>query len=292
VFNVARPAGQPRVVGGQRLSFKRNLSHDAWSWLSATHRVIPSPPRRSRVYAVGLPRSGTHSIADAFAATCRSQHEPLFPSTIVHILDWESGRLSDARLASVLALRDKVLRLDVEASHYLHHVLAHLVQMYPESRYVLTVREPLSWLESEANQNAITRHQRYWRALEEFRYLRYGNEFECDALREAGLPFPVASYLSYWTDHLTTVVETVPDDRLLVVDTADLGRRMPEIASFIGLRPSDVDTSRVHTGVRVRRIFTITDHADRGWLSEQIKRYCLPLIEERFPFLLSNMPYA
>lgn len=128
------------------------------SLLSYGHSLIPSVQRDFCVFCIGLPRTGTHSLAHMFGKHFRAAHEPKKQETIINILDWKSGRYSKSKMLRILALRDKRLKLNLEASHYLHHIVDLLVELFPQAKFILTVREPISWLASETNQNYRTRN--------------------------------------------------------------------------------------------------------------------------------------
>ena len=241
--------------------------------------------RRFHAYGVGTPRSGTLSVASMFASHYASEQEPDWRVTIVHLLQWLNGRYTDQEMHALLIARDKHLQLEMESSHFLHHVAQMLVQLFPSAKFVLTLREPLSWLNSEINQNIGTQRLPVWRALEEFRYGRYNHDFKKEerVLQDPDNVYPVASYLSYWSDHNRRILDAVPEDRLLIVKTRAITDSIPEIARFVGIDPGSIDRARTHAGARSEASFDLSTSVDRDFIMESIETYCGDLVKRLFP---------
>ncbi|HYG67897.1 MAG TPA: exostosin family protein, partial [Anaeromyxobacteraceae bacterium] len=205
-------ASLPAEMSGPR----RALFHAKWAVrrqavppLAALYDRVSSPPaRRLHVYGVGAPKSGTHSVANLFAPAYRSEHEPHSALTIVHLLRLFEGRYSEAAVERLLRARDRWMGLDVEAAHYMHHVVGELVRVFPEARFVLTIRDPYTWLTSAVNQSIHNYRNPHparavWLALSDYRYGRYGFTYSPEeaALRAHKGVYPIGSYLDYWTAH-------------------------------------------------------------------------------------------
>lgn len=254
------------------------------SLLSYGHSLIPSVQRDFCVFCIGLPRTGTHSLAHMFGKHFRAAHEPKKQETIINILDWKSGRYSKSKMLRILALRDKRLKLNLEASHYLHHIVDLLVELFPQAKFILTVREPISWLASETNQNYRTRNIDFWRSLEQYRYGRYCYVYEYKALEKIDNVYPIIAYLSYWKDHIAKVLNHVPRERLLIVDTFDIAQQLDVIASFVGINSSHLDLDKQWSGKR-KESFDLYKLIDRSQVLEEVEVYCKDFIEENLPLL-------
>jgi len=136
----------------------------------AYHRFSRKKPRRFHVFGVGLPKSGTHSIARLFGIRYRSDHEPRAPMTNVMLVRWIEGSLTDGAFADFLRARDVRLNLEMEANHPLHHCTPLLVDLFPEARFILTIRDCYSWPNSEINQQLELRDSFPWGRLQQLRY--------------------------------------------------------------------------------------------------------------------------
>lgn len=248
----------------------------------------PRAERRFQAFGVGLPRSGTHSLAYMFDLYYRAGHEPVPERAIGLVLQWERGEISREALVSALLERDRLLGLHLEASHYLHHVAGELAETFPRAKFLLTVREPGAWLESEVNQNRLSRDSGHYRALEQHRYSRYGFAHEFGALEALDNVYPVRAYLTYWVDHISKVLRAVPSERLLVVDTHDLRGKMAAIAAFVGVPERSLHAERQHSGMRVPEtdLYALVDRKD---VDAHIEAICGDFIRKTFPAMAERM---
>ena len=115
------------------------------------HFLWPRGPRRTQVFGVGMGKSGTHSLAAIFTAKVRAAHELEVLPLVARVCDWHDGRLDEARLRQWLRDRDRRLRLEVDSSAPNAHVLDLLLTEFPAARFVLTIRDCYTWLDSAIN---------------------------------------------------------------------------------------------------------------------------------------------
>jgi hypothetical protein len=248
--------------------------------LSKLNTVLPASSKRYfHAYCVGMPRSGTHSIAHMFQQNYAAAHEPRGYYAIYHILQRMAQRYTYTDIKNILKWRDKRLSLDLEAAHYLHHVVDVLATSFPNAKFILTVRDPLRWLESEIDRNYSTRQKLFWRHLENYRYGRYGHSFtpQDAALKEMGL-YPVASYLSYWKDHNEFVLRSVAPEQLLVLETNKIQSSVDKIADFLDIESNTINTQKSHANKRSKR-FKLADLVDQSYLYQQVETICADFIE-------------
>src|SRR5436190_16002112 len=121
----------------------------------AARRVFlgPNRVRRTRFYCVGTGKSGTHSVAEMFSRNVRAQHEPEALELIDKILDRHFGRITEAEWTEWLRARDRRLALEVDSSHLNLDLLDFLLHEFPDARFLLTIRDCYSWLNSMFNQS-------------------------------------------------------------------------------------------------------------------------------------------
>jgi hypothetical protein len=244
-------------------------------------RTVSSPflrPRTFHAFGVGMAKSGTHSLSAMFRRHHRSAHEPEEDLLIEHILGVADGRVSSAVLERYLTEADKRLKLEMNASLLNYFVLPSLVEMFGEARFILTVRPPLVWLESMINQQLRIPCPVRWQRL---RDLRFGNtatfSAEEHALEARGL-YTLKGYLSYWARHNRDVLQQVPGDRLLVVETNRLASSIGRIAEFLGVPASTLNARDAHA-FKARRHFDVLSEMDQGYLEETAIRICGVVIE-------------
>jgi hypothetical protein len=195
-----------------------------------------------QVFGVGCAKTGTNSLAGMFAEHYRAAHEPEADALINLILEQEKVPRAQFRSA-VRALLDP-LALEVNASQLNGYIIKTLVALYPEARFVLTLREPKGWLRSFAN------HQLKREALSpdspwaRFRDLRFGG----DGTADPNAIYPMEQYLRYWLEHNARVIKTVPRERLLVVRTERLDDETPRLAAFLHIPESTIAPAHANQG--------------------------------------------
>lgn len=155
------------------------------------------------IFGVGMEKTGTHSLARMLDLP----HQPDADNAILGVLSERNKR-------------DVASRIVPSVSNLHVHYLDLILSRFPDARFVLTVRDPSSWLRSSWNHRyarpeTITET---WTRLDRFRKGR-GD---------------VAGCLRYWEWHNRTVWDTVPRDRLLVITTDTLNLSAETLVRFAG----------------------------------------------------------
>jgi hypothetical protein len=213
-------------------------------WIHLKRRVkqaLPADLRRVQAYNVGLERTGTSYIAQLFSKY-RTMHEPDIHSLLPFILNSESPTVTWFRS------RDRALRLEVESSHLLGLFAKNLVRAFPESKFICTAREPVSWVQSVwrwsypdgPGTRARTRPNpaESWEAWHKILRTYYGGyDHQSEILKECNL-YALRGYFSKYKSHYRGILESVPEDRLLIVRTSVLSEETQRIARFLGVESS------------------------------------------------------
>lgn len=244
--------------------------------------------RRARVYGVGTPKSGTHSLAAMFSANVAAAHEAQSAELSRQFFNWREGRLDGRELAAWIHARDRELALEVDSSWLNILILEFLVAEFPQARFVLTIRDCYSWLNSEFRRVLRPTSQAPERIkLRKFLYHPDDAPFapEEQLLKETGL-YTVSGYLSRWAAHNHQVLATVPPDRLLIVRTADIRPRAAEIADFCGLPRYSLRLHRTHEYRNPVARQMIHELAP-AFLEEKVAQHCRSLMSRFFPEIKS-----
>lgn len=101
-----------------------------------------------------MPKSGTTTVAAAFADSYRSQHEYGYRSIISRQRQLMSGGICHEHAVALLQVRDRSRPVEVDSTTFLWAWRFALVEALPDAHFVLTFREPLSWASSIAMQLA------------------------------------------------------------------------------------------------------------------------------------------
>jgi len=244
--------------------------------------------RRAQVYCVGTAKSGTHSIYSMFSKNVRAGHEKETLEFVDVFFRWQEGHISEREFRDWIVARDRDWALEMDSSWLNILILDFLVQDFPEARFVLTIRDCYSWLNSEFKRVLFTPSQKPQRI--KIRKFLYDPENKIHApeeqvLKEAGL-YTLDCYLSRWAAHNEKVLTTIPQEKLLVVRTEHIRDRAFEIADFSGLPRYAVRLQRTHEYRNpVRR--EIIKEIDLNFLEKKVEQHCRPLMSRFFPEIKS-----
>ena len=253
------------------------------SLVSSTILFRLTHPRKTHLYGVGTGKSGTHSLAAIFSDSLRVAHEPERFKLINVILATAAGRLKDEQLRRNLLKRDRRLWLEVDSSQLNFFLLDKLLALFPDAKFILTIRDPYAWLDSTINHQLGLGRSEKWIQLHDLRYrpdLHAHTRLE-DPLKEKGL-YSLDGYLAYWANHIRTVINSVSKDRLLVIRTDQLSDSMSEIAKFAGVPRSSLNEARSHT-FKAHRKFHVLRELDQTYLADKLAQHCGELLGQFFP---------
>lgn len=229
--------------------------------------------RAFQLYGVGAPKTGTKSVAAIFGAY-RSAHEARYSRFPALLRARFAGDLPDEVARRWLRQRDARLWLECEAAHPLAWFARPLAQEFPDAKFLLTVRDCHSWLNSVLDQHLNT--PRPATNLRDLYYGGHGDPVE-EVLAELG-EYPLSAYLSYWARHNAEVLDGVPPDRLLVLPTQRLSRSIARIAEFTGADAGLLRAGRTHTH-RAPTNHDVLSRIPRASFLAAAEKWCRPVID-------------
>lgn len=197
-------------------------------------------------FCIGLPRSGTHTLELILRKKfkLKGNHEPISSVVLNFIInEYDNATKNDVDL--YLSLKDRLLNIEFEASHYMIHMIKDLVQKYPYSKYIMSIRNPHDWLVSMIYKSKEKNHKdNIWRKLQ-FKVIGF-NEFidQEDPNIENILAL---AYLDYYKKHLELCLKEIPKDRLMIIDTYEINDSLDLISKFIQ-RDYIENHSSLHSG--------------------------------------------
>ncbi len=238
-------------------------------------------PRRLRVFGIGSPKSGTHSLAAVFEAHYRTAHEPEALRLVELLVARYEGRADDHDLTAYLRGRERRLRLEVNCAGLNGLVVEELVALSPRPRFVLTLREPRAWLASLLDHSLRGDPDPLYVRL---RHHRFGGDRphppEERLLAERGL-YTLDGYLESWAERNQRALDTVPPERLLVVRTDELGDRLDDLAAFVGCPRGHLDDTRTHEYAAPSRS-GLLDRLDPAYVEDRIQTWAGPMLDRFF----------
>jgi len=176
-------------------------------------------------------------------------------------LKYKNGQLSNQEWQDFLIRRCNALSLDYEASGFLTTEAALLAELFPNSKFILTIREPESWLRSmlrhvEKNRQRLGYH--YWEPV--LQHYFAGHDFPVEETSlEARKLFPLRSMLNYWKSSNESAIQSIPADQLLILNTKKLSESLEQLESFIGWESGTLNPKKSH----LHQSPTIQDPTDK-----------------------------
>ena len=209
-------------------------------------RIRKYLPRHFHCFSVGAAKTGTTSIADMLLPKYRAQHEPEPARTVDLVIKHLSDEITDADVRDRLRKRDRRLRLELESSHPMGYLTPLLVDVFPDARFIITIREPRAWLASRLKFHFIVDSSEIpaWRPYRKYFWGENHDSFnkEEEVLQEYGLA-PLSVYLKQYEEHYQNVMKAVPSERRLIIPTKHLDRALSQIACFLSLSPNEIEPS-------------------------------------------------
>jgi Sulfotransferase domain len=244
-------------------------------------------PRRLRVLGIGSPKSGTHSLAGVFEARYRTAHEPNALELAGLIAAVADGEATEADLDRELRRRERRLRLEVNSAGLNGLVVERLVPLSSRTRFVLTLRDPWSWVESIIDHSLRGDPAPVYLRLRELRYgTRRPHPPAERVLADHGL-FTLDGYLGSWAERNQRALDVVPAERLLVLRTDQLGDRLGDLAAFVGCPVEHLDPARSHEYAAPERSGLLAQ-VDPDHVRDRIEHHAGALLDRFFPELVRS----
>lgn len=233
--------------------------------------------RTLHAYCVGLMKTGTHSIYELMKDNYRAEHE------------WRTADLFEAAMSDwpqakrdlFIQRRNRRLWFDMDSSVFNLPFVPEYVRLFPEAKFILTIRDCYSWVDSCFNHQLARDNSdmqdflHWWFKPEQFEYAP-----EEAILKEKGL-FPLSCYLSFWAEHNQQVISAVPAPNLLIIKTKEIGDQLPAIAAFLDI-PENTLTPRGAHAFKAAAKFGVLAQMDPEYVKQVADRYCTPLMAEHF----------
>lgn len=245
-------------------------------------------PKKFQVFCLGVPRTGTASIAGIFQARYRAEHEPENIYTTKKIIDYVNSSISKRQMISFIKNRDKCLWLELESSHFSYFYLDILLSEFENAKFILLIRDCYSWLNSYINHQLgrpLSLKTGFWKKL---RDIYFNNNFkyseEEQILSEHGL-YTIDGYLSRWKTYNEEILSLVPKDRLMIIRTFEIDRNIENIEKFLDIPINSLDRSKLHLNKHTQG-FDLLSKIDKKFLKKKFDLYCKDLMKTYYPELI------
>lgn len=223
------------------------------SWWGEEGVPASIPTRRFHLIGVGLPKTGTTSLAYLFRPF-RWGDEFLFAESVERLTAWRAGRLGHDGMRCWLASRAEAGALELDSASFNHYFMDILVKLHPAARFVYTRRDAVSWADSFLNM--VLRHSTYLRghpwpewqlALGRLMAPSFdpGQFASPEYLRLALRPL-AEELLEFYARETARIEAALPPERSLAIPTDGLSTHLDTLAAFAGLPRSALNTAGSH----------------------------------------------
>ena len=236
--------------------------------------------RNTHLYCTGTPKSGTHSIAHIFDRVLLNAHEPERDELVDIYFKKRSDNITKQKLRDLVRDREKELHLEMNSSCYNYIIIEELLEVYPDSKFIHPIRSARNWLDSwlnhEINHQSCEIHHSlrpYFAAIFQKDKIPYREEEK--VLERMNLP-TIEGMLSYWKKHNLKILQTVPKERLFVLQTKDISDNIDEIIEFSGLENFTPEQRNSHT-YKAEEKHNVLSSIDSNYLERMINKYSIEL---------------
>lgn len=179
-----------------------------------------------------MPKSGTTSIATMLAPVLRARHEfEMNEAARVRLLE-QAGEMTGADVAAWLIARDQRCNAEVDSTSFLWSWADLLPELFPDARFVATMRDPRDWCRSLAGMLL---------AMGDVRevHLDWGRAAVERDMGSRPLDDPqgfLDAAMDYWRQS-ARAIGTLPVERTWWCTTSDLTARADDLARWARVHP-------------------------------------------------------
>lgn len=247
--------------------------------MSLINYVLSMRKRRIHVFCLGAAKTGTTSIAQIYNRVLRTAHEPEVLETTDLVMNSISTRITEMQCKELIKNRDRRLNLELESSHPLGYLSPFLVEIFPEAKFIITIREPRSWLKSRINFH-LNKSPSEWKKYRNFIWSRHHEKYSKEELflEKSGL-YSIDAYLKQYSEQYKMIFESIPKDKLIVVKTDEINNSVDVINKFIGYQGKDVFP--IHAN-KLKDDVGLDNKISSTYIDKKINNHCGWIIDKYF----------
>ena len=203
--------------------------------------------------------------------------------TVRLVIDHLEGKFNRDQMTKLLKERDSELGLELESAHPLVYIGHSLCETFPQSKFIITIRNPYKWLGSRLSYHYQAKAKGWdiYRDYFWWKNNKFYNEEEI-LLKEMGL-CSVNTYLKQYQD-VYKLLESIPEDRCLFLKTNELNNSKFKIAEFLDINPTTLLTR--HENNNNNKI-NIVEQLPEHFVKNKVMLYCQDIIHKYFPEMLN-----
>ena len=249
--NVARIPNADLAAIAKAFTFKNAIDYFNFLKLNGTQRHF-------RLYALGLPKTGTVSLHALFGKF-RSGHEFWQWDTNQKYIQFKEQAINRDEFRNFLIIRDAAACLDMDSAYFNRYSIDILSEEFADAKFICLIRDPLSWVKSQINFFMDT-------TKEALQSDRIDNAFPFDlprgdqASRDKFL-LHIAEYIEgtfkTWANVYRAILsrtEKLSPERYCYIRTNEISHKLGTIANFAGIPETDLIAESVHSNKAVYQV--------------------------------------
>jgi hypothetical protein len=248
---------------------------------------IHPPWLRFQAYVVGLPKTGSTSLATIFG-NYRTGHEWQLPELLGPALARRRGELSDEGFLGAVGRRLVPASLEMDSATCHHLYVDVLRDRFPQAVFIHTIRDVRSWVSSLLDM--VLRKQLARRLIRvpdspsgrEYLARLTEGAYDLDADPPGDDRACLVPLMRYWAAHLREMAARLPPERSLRIRPRDLRERLPELARFVGVPAATLRADLFHAN-RASIRFDRFAAFDSDELRATYDAHCAELMADLFP---------
>ena len=268
----------------------RRLLQDLAASPEPNTKPSENSPRTFHAYNVGLPRSGCSSIMALFG-NYRSVAEYKEQESVELITAWKDAWINEDTLRRYILYRHRVGQLEMDTASFNHFYLHILLQEFPRARFVFTVRECYSWVNSFLKM--ISRWKKHFLDIGQDMpdwMLNYGRilfgEYDWTWFNsyqnlQENLDPLVEMFIKSWADYNLRVLNMLPPDRSMILRTSEISSSQERLARFVGISADSI-TDQHHINIAPDSEDLLRDYP-RSTFDSLCFQYGQQVLERVFP---------
>lgn len=215
-----------------------------------------------------------------FAQNYATQHEPDIAVTNHAIIDFLEGKTSRDDIKAFISKRDKQLGLELESTHSLAYISSELAEIFPQARFIVTVRDPWAWIHSRINFHHRIKPAE-WEEYRQYFWMDKAHHYEPQEalLKERDLA-PLDVYLQQYQEHYVLLEKNLPKERCLYLKTEEVSNSLDQMTDFLGLKPGSLQNRKTNTQANKE---TFISEIDEHYLRQKVWSNCQQLITDYYP---------
>ena len=223
-----------------------------------------------RIYNLGIEKTGTSSLSGLLENN-NSVHEYRFEETTKKIRQWKDGSITRDEFVNYIIDRETNRSEPfIDVSTFNHFYADILLDRFTDSKFILTIRDVESWFISEVNWistiNCRVYHRNEYSWLEDYMRIKQKGEYDMFIkIKKHDFEFDkkiknnitktllnssmIEDILDYYYTSNRKVIDLIPKERLLILDTNDISKSDKIISDFCCVPQDSLDVSRTRRNI-------------------------------------------